>query len=97
MTEQEARECLDELHNKIIRSSFCKNVLEREILALIEAKKMCKEIQQYRELGTVEELKVAREKQIAKSRIIKDGMYFCPSCGEISDNGHCKNCGQKVY
>ena len=50
-----------------------------------------KEIQQYREIGTVEECQEAREKQIPKKPVCKPKPYnesvgfneewFCPSCG----------------
>lgn len=66
------------------------------------------EIQQYRALGTVEELKEAREKQIAKKVIKKTenadgfrtGYVACPNCGAwvvrpISMNG-CSKCLQRL-
>lgn len=50
-----------------------------------------KEIQQYRKIGTVEECREAREKQIPKKPVCKPKPYnesvgfndewFCPSCG----------------
>lgn len=70
------------------------------------------EIQQYREIGTVEECREAMEKQKAKcpdiwgdgyseGKIVYD-MYDCPNCGKSYeiDSGnynHCPNCGQKLY
>lgn len=50
-----------------------------------------KEIQQYRKIGTVEECREAREKQIPKAPIMKpyyedmpDEEYLCcPTCGDI--------------
>lgn len=50
-----------------------------------------KEIQQYRKIGTVEEFREAREKQIPKAPIMKpyyedmpDEEYLCcPTCGDI--------------
>ena len=55
------------------------------------AKKMAisalREIQQYREIGTVEECRKAVEKQIQKKCIIDScpdhTHYKCPSCGQI--------------
>ena len=45
------------------------------------------EIQQYREIGTVEECQESREKQIPKECIIDScpdhTHYKCPSCGQI--------------
>ena len=67
------------------------------------------EVEQYRALGTVEELKEAREKQIPKKPTVGDFMnfYHCPNCGEHFDcdeeyyleNGewhYCGKCGQKL-
>lgn len=52
---------------------------------------MCDELEQYREIGTVEECQEAREKQIPKKPVCKPKPYnesvgfneewFCPSCG----------------
>ena len=65
-----------------------------------------KEIQQYREVGTVKECREAVEKQKPKKPrdIEYDYSYFiCPTCGEgiyVSDNfeSHkfCLNCGQAI-
>lgn len=39
----------------------------------------------------------ALEKQIAVSRIIIEGKYFCPKCKNLMPHpGYC-GCGQKVY
>ena len=61
-----------------------------------------KELEQYRALGTVEELKEAREKQVAKKPIYNDG-YYCPICNErVDDDGrgyeqpYCMECGQAL-
>lgn len=59
--------------------------------AIEEAIEALKEIQQYREIGTVEECREAREKQIPKKPVCKPKPYnesvgfneewFCPYCG----------------
>ena len=65
-----------------------------------------REIQQYREIGTVEECREAVEKQKAKNPV-KDKYHHncCPNCGWIvSGEGgygeefcpHCENCGQAI-
>ena len=64
---------------------------EPEDYAIEEAIKALKEIQQYREIGTVEECREVREKQIPKKPVCKPKPYnesvgfneewFCPSCG----------------
>ena len=64
------------------------------------------EIQQYREIGSVEECREAVEKQKAKNPV-KDKYHHncCPNCGWIvSGEGgygeefcpHCENCGQAI-
>lgn len=65
------------------------------------------ELEQYRALGTVEELRVARDKQVAKkvidiSRVRDCDGYIgligkCPCCGEIQEDDviYC-DCGQKL-
>ena len=56
-----------------------------------------KEVQQYREIGTVEEFREAVEKQTPVSRIIIEGQYFCPKCKNLMRYpGYC-GCGQRVY
>lgn len=61
------------------------------------------EVEQYRALGTVEELKEAREKQIPmKIKEIHVDEYYCPACGsELNCNDakvedkYCSECGQR--
>ena len=71
-----------------------------------------KEIQQYREIGTVEECREAVEKQKPKKPIpinyqdyadkidnaeFFEGSYFCPNCGTVLRSGsYCNRCGQKL-
>ena len=71
-----------------------------------------KEIQRYREIGTVEECREAVEKQKPK-KCVEDSCpdhthYKCPSCGQIQLSTysrrfprgritkHCENCGQAL-
>ena len=68
------------------------------------------EVEQYRALGTVEELKEAREKQVAKKptefNAITNGRFYaldfmCPSCNEANIGNpytpkYCKHCGQAL-
>lgn len=60
---------------------------EPEDYAIKEAIKALNEIQQYREIGTVEECREAMEKQSQKKCIIDScpdhTHYKCPSCGQI--------------
>lgn len=65
-----------------------------------------KEIQQYREIGTVEECREAVEKQNQKPLDFygdsEDGKLLCPSCGndlwELKECGfnNCPYCGQAI-
>lgn len=105
MTEQEAKEVLE---NELTAISYTLNdQFKGEYKALSIAISALEEIQQYRALGTVEELREAREKQIWKKPIRND-LCTCPSCGthnEIfkkrrntvnSDIVYCWHCGQAV-
>ena len=60
--------------------------------------KALEEIQQYREIGTVEECREAREKQKPKKiiRIVGRYPYKCPTCNGKLEIGyrHCIICGQ---
>ena len=84
MTENEARLILDV---RISRFDHAGDVNE----ALEIAKQALEEIQQYRAIGTVEECREAREKQIPKAPEMKpycedmpDEEYLCcPTCGDI--------------
>mgnify|MGYP001622983982 CR=1 FL=1 len=65
-----------------------------------------KEVQQYREIGTVEECREAVEKQKPKTCEFygdeEDGKLLCPNCGEDLWNlkecgfNNCPYCGQAV-
>ncbi len=78
--------------------------------ALTSAISALKEIQQYREIGTVEECREAVEKQNPKKIIIRNwSSTFCPTCGhELSTSlgdgyykhptflERCPKCGQAI-
>lgn len=82
-----------------------KEVIEMAISAI-------KELQQYREIGTVEECREAREKQNPKKpklnykpRFLGKATYTCPKCGnccleefanERQNNNYCWDCGQAI-
>lgn len=70
-----------------------------------------REVQQYREIGTVKECRDAREKQTPKKCVIDScpdhTHYKCPSCGKIQKtkygnstfgciSNNCSNCGQAL-
>ena len=55
------------------------------------------QVQQYRQIGTLEECREAVEKHTAISREIIEGKYFCPKCHNLMPYpGYC-GCGQKLY
>lgn len=69
----------------------CKPSEAQKILRLAE------KLKQYEDLGTVEELQHAMEKQTAVSRVVIEGQYFCPKCKSLMKYpGYC-GCGQKLY
>jgi hypothetical protein len=106
MTENKA---IEELHR--IRP-YGGIIPQRRAEALDVAIKALEEVQQYRQIGTVEECREAVEKQTARKGIrekIKKGYnrgmhhYYCPVCCEKGDlrnkynvGLYCSNCGQKL-
>ena len=106
MTEQEA---IRELH--FIRP-IGGIIPQKRAEALDVAIKALEDVQRYREIGTVEECRVAVEKQKPKKPTYEgdgyapDGTFvwdewLCPNCGsryEIDYDEHdwCPNCGQKI-
>ena len=92
-----------------------KDLSDRGYPTLRESKDMAisalKEIQKYREIGTVEECREAVEKQKSK-KCVNDFCpdhthYKCPSCGKIQKTkygdsefgcilNYCSNCGQAL-
>ena len=81
-------------------------------MAMKTAIKALEEIQQYREIGTVEECREATEKQKAKKcDVTKDNFriyYKCPTCNHSlrveyirgswlgNKSKNCSNCGQAI-
>lgn len=74
--------------------------------------KALEEVQQYRQIGTVEECREAVEKQTAKKPTLIDykkyanfvdnvdflqDAYWCPNCKRVVRSGSfCRDCGQKL-
>lgn len=85
---------------------------EKELEACEVAISALEEVQQYRDIGTVEECREARERQRAKKpNIYGDGyddegkiiydMYDCPNCNksyelDYEEYDFCPNCGQAI-
>ena len=68
-----------------------------------------RELEQYRAIGTVEEFKALKEKNVAKKVVVEHipktswtkeiSHYLCPSCRSIFSFGgkpYCSKCGQKI-
>ena len=104
MTENEAKslmliekECINRDCNR--DCAKCDIVQEVDNLnnAYDTAIKALEEVQQYRQIGTVEECRESVEKHTAISREIIEGKYFCPKCNNLMPYpGYC-GCGQKLY
>lgn len=59
-------------------------------------------VREYRKLGTLEELRALKEKQIPKKPVL-EGIYYCPKCkrmlywGIMGEKiGYCGDCGQAI-
>ena len=90
----------------------CKEYKKPLMYAYEMAIKALEEVQQYRVIGTPEELQAAREKQIAKKPTYEGDGYapdgtlvydtwICPCCGrsyelDYDDYDYCPNCGQNL-
>lgn len=96
MTENEAIEAIQfdleiggEIHSQVLRDA-----VDVAIQAL-------EEVQQYRKIGTVEECRTAREKQMSKKPDFTEDKEFalCHCCngkGLLNKQKYCDNCGQKL-
>lgn len=124
MTPEEAIQQLEFDRDMILFDSLTGEEITPEILKLINkenyltyiadgiAIEALKEIQQYREIGTVEECQEAREKQKPKRprlnykpKFFGRATYTCPRCGncrleefanERQNNNYCWDCGQRL-
>lgn len=105
MTENEASTILKA---EIVHHPECSIFAEALGLAI----QALEEVQQYRTIGTPEECRTAREKQIPKNPTPIDyekyidvidnarflrGAYWCPNCQHVVKTGSfCSDCGQKL-
>ena len=108
MTPEESIEILEEV-KELDDTMYAYNPAYMNALDM--AIEVLKEVQQYREIGTVDECWKAVEKQTPK-KCIKDSCpdhthYKCPSCGKIQKTkyddstfgcilNNCSNCGQAL-
>jgi len=102
----------DILNNLPLEARERANTLKKDIRIYDATVAALKEVEQYRALGTVDELKEAREKQIPKKpiehKIFYGADYTCPNCknyvGSYSvaierlgrNDKLCDNCGQAI-
>lgn len=111
MTENKA---IKELETSIDLAKMCTQNYERknEIQGYEMAIKALEEVQQYRQIGTVEECREAVEKQTAKKPTLIDykkytnfvdnadflqDAYWCPNCKRVVRSGSfCRDCGQHI-
>ena len=111
MTVQEAKANIENLE-KHYRNAKKGTALYEVLGVFVILEDLCvavecmEEVEQYRALGTVEELKEAREKQVAKKPIGKYTDYKCSVCGRRVRSGKgsssrqrdnfCQKCGTKI-
>lgn len=77
----EIKEKLDNLHSKILRSPFAKNVTESEIIALIESKKVVeKQIPKKPLHNGANWYRCPNGCEVHKKQFEKD--WYCPMCGQ---------------
>ena len=94
MVEKEAMEIID-FWRDLYKPKKAQEALEMAITAL-------KEVQQYREIGTVEECREAREKQKPKRAVLRNDngklRKSCPVCGCFFSplSRSCPKCGQAI-
>lgn len=109
MTESEAIEWIKELKvSEEIQEFYYANSFIKAFDIAIQA---LEEVQKYREIGSIEECRASREKQIPKKPTYDgdgyapDGTFvwdewLCPCCGERYevdyDYDYCPNCGQRL-
>ena len=110
MTENEAIKSIKSgICNEIGTAKYCHDNCMHgvENCAYSMAIQALEEIQQYRAIGTIEELKALKEKNVAKKpnkvdrKRDEDGFLYkigeCPCCGKlVTDGRECCDCGQKL-
>lgn len=119
MTENEAKAFL-EIEKQCINRNCDRNCAKCDIVQKVEdlnsaydtAIKALEEVQQYRQIGTVEECREAVDKQTAKKPTLIDykkytnfvdnadflqDAYWCPNCKRVVRSGSfCRDCGQHI-
>ena len=87
-------EAIKELHSIRPRGGI---IPQKRAEAIDAAIKALEEVQQYREIGTVEECRAAVDKMKPKKTAIEAiKVHICPVCGFSGIYDYCGNCGQRV-
>ena len=87
-------EAIKELHSIRPRGGI---IPQKRAEAIDAAIKALEEVQQYREIGTVEECRAAVDKMKPKKTAIEAiKVHICPVCGFGGIYDYCGNCGQRV-
>ena len=55
-----------------------------------------RELQQYLQIGTVDECRAARERVKPKHPKLVEPVYKCPTCGSEVHYDYCQSCGQAL-
>lgn len=101
MTESEAIEGLGILNNGLNEAFVNADELSEALQMAIQA---LEEVQKYREIGSIEECRASREKQISKKPLYIanlgcTALWLCPVCERRiirSELVYCHQCGQKL-
>lgn len=110
MSNEDVLKYLDSLHEKIVRSSFAKNVTENEITALIECKGLMKAKKPNLCMNEKSGMFVDYADGHGEYKVDMNNWWRCPCCNEVvgqrviahkhihdqRKNKYCKNCGQAI-
>lgn len=99
-----AMEELQQLHDQGFSLDRMKDIdFRKEIVKSINYDayvSMQGELEEYREIGTLEELRAAAEKQRRKKPLATNRCYVCPHCGLVTSikikHNYCDACGQHI-
>lgn len=95
---------LQELHNQGFSLERLKNIdFRKEVVEHINYDaymSLMDELEEYRQIGTLEEVREAVEKQKRKKPCASNRCYVCPHCGLVTSlkikHNYCDACGQRI-
>lgn len=95
MLNEDILKYLDNLHSKIVRSSFAENVTENEIIALVE----CKGLMTPKK-PIFYDTKFRQRGKLYGEFVTMEKAYNCPNCNltvwKTDKNDCCHHCGQAI-